>query len=530
MADNESFLRKVVRFVANPATDWADLSSRQPDSRELELEKTELKAMIERKRRNDFVRKREFDMLRRIRREGLSPEQLAALGSSSRLDDTDARLPEPATRPEPAVKAKIDEIEQQMAGETGLSGQRRPASFYEAPTEPATVPASQLGPDDDRLPTLPMMPGPAAPSPTGPDELVHDPELDEAVIAFANADFQQCERLLQQLTSPDGSRSRHAATWRVRLDLYRATGQHERFDALASDYAQRFGGPAPPWYSLPERVADAVAQEQAGGEMPPEGELGWACPQRLDVEAVSRLQSQALQMPQPWVFDWGALRTVDPEAASHLTQLLRLWAEQSIEMRWLRGERLLEALQEAAPTGARQADPAYWLARLEALRLANRAADFDQEAIDYCLTYEASPPPWAPARCRVHTGEAGQSTRTPELSVVGEVSRSFQDTGLDDDAPAQEVAQVELSGQLVGDIGQTLARIGASLGRATVVRVSCARLIRVDFVAAGELLNWVLGRHQEGRRVQFVDAHRLVALFFGAMGIGEHASVGPSPG
>ena len=72
---DESFFRKVVRFVANPATDWADLNSRQDDGGELDLEKSELKAMIERKRRNDFVRKREFDMLRKMRREGLSPEQ-----------------------------------------------------------------------------------------------------------------------------------------------------------------------------------------------------------------------------------------------------------------------------------------------------------------------------------------------------------------------------------------------------------------------------------------------------------------------
>ena len=75
--DGESFLRKVVRFVANPATDWSDINSRQEDSRDLDLERSELKAMVERKRRNDFVRKREFDMLRRLRREGLSPEQLA---------------------------------------------------------------------------------------------------------------------------------------------------------------------------------------------------------------------------------------------------------------------------------------------------------------------------------------------------------------------------------------------------------------------------------------------------------------------
>ena len=62
--------------------------------------------MIERKRRNDFVRKREFDMLRKVRREGLSSEQLAALGGSSRIDDSAAahlrsagRARTPASRP-----------------------------------------------------------------------------------------------------------------------------------------------------------------------------------------------------------------------------------------------------------------------------------------------------------------------------------------------------------------------------------------------------------------------------------------------
>ena len=35
--DGESFLRKVVRFVANPATDWSDINSRQEDSRDLDL-------------------------------------------------------------------------------------------------------------------------------------------------------------------------------------------------------------------------------------------------------------------------------------------------------------------------------------------------------------------------------------------------------------------------------------------------------------------------------------------------------------
>ncbi len=54
---------------------------------------------------------------------------------------------------------------------------------------------------------------------------------------------------------------------------------------------------------------------------------------------------------------------------------------------------------------------------------------------------------------------------------------------------------------------------------------SCARLIRIDFSAAGTLLNWVTARQAEGRQVQFIEVHRLVAAFFNVIGISEHARV-----
>ena len=79
--DSGSFLRKVVRFVANPTTDWTELDGATEGDRASEFAKAEIKAMIERKRRNDFVRKRELDMLRKIRREGLNPDQALLLGS-----------------------------------------------------------------------------------------------------------------------------------------------------------------------------------------------------------------------------------------------------------------------------------------------------------------------------------------------------------------------------------------------------------------------------------------------------------------
>jgi hypothetical protein len=360
-------------------------------------------------------------------------------------------------------------------------------------------------------------------------EVVHDPELDEAVIAFANADFTQCEQALQRIAGPGGPRAQHAETWLVLFDLYRATGQQQPFESLALDYAHQFGWSAPQWYSLPKLVAEAVAEEplvRGAASTQGHGDVGWVCPEHLDIESVARLRSQTLQMPLPWVFDWGQLQRIDAEAAMQLSMLMRLWAGQALELRWVAGERLFTVLQESAPTGVRDADPAFWLTRLDALRLANRADQFDEAAIDYCVTYEVSPPSWEPTRCKVHISGLSLSTRTPPLSMVSEVSTSFMESSpVEDMGGNLEVSHVELSGQLVGDIGPTLEKLQSELGRAPVVSVSCARLIRVDFIAAGDLLNWVLAKRNENRAVHFVDAHRLVALFFGAMGINEHAKV-----
>ena len=577
------FFRKVVRFVANPTTEWSSLDTQAADAGESEYAKSEIKAMIERKRRNDFVRKREFDMLRKIRREGLSGDAALALNMPSNLD-LDSRPHTNGAPSDIAVKAKIDEIEQQMVGAGSSRSPARPPA--PAPTvspafgqPPAAVdrPTQAAGLSTDIAMALDLVPSaPAAPppapsnslafelSPTAPGpanllapsgfmqqqelhvaEMVHDPELDEAVIAFANADFDQCERCLLDLIQPGAARHDHTETWMALFDFYRALDLPQQFDNLAVTFAQKFGLSAPQWYSLPDKVARFLAQQKPAAAprkpatedsaaaasvsettaAPHEPEHGWIAPENIDGEAVAQLRTEILQLPRPWVMDWSKVTNLTPEGADHLGQLIRQWARETIELHWLGADNLLHVLGDLAPTGSRSVDPAYWMLHLDVLRMCNNPIQFDEVAIDYCVTYEQSPPSWEPTVCKVRLSSDGVSPQTRTLTHVSKVVTSFIESQFHNEVEFVQVAALNLSGQLVGDISATLTQLDSQLGASVSLEVDCQHLLRVDFIAAGDLLNWVLARRGENRIVIFNNPHRLIALFFGAMGINEHAQV-----
>jgi hypothetical protein len=220
----------------------------------------------------------------------------------------------------------------------------------------------------------------------------------------------------------------------------------------------------------------------------------------LDIEAVARLRSQTLQMPLPWVFDWRRCESHRRRSRHAAVDAVPPVGGQALEMRWIDGDRCLQVLQEAAPTGVRDADPAFWLTRLDALRLANRADQFDETAIDYCVTYEVSPPSWEPARCKVRiSSSAAVHAPRPTMSSSARCT-SFLESGL----PTTASAVAGGHGRAVGPAGGRHQRHPAQAqrpqaGRRPAGQVSCTRLIRVDFIAAGDLLNWVLSKRGENR-------------------------------
>ncbi|WP_048440226.1 STAS domain-containing protein [Caenimonas sp. SL110] len=639
--ENAGLLSKVVKFVKNPTTNWADLDQQEAD-RESSYSKQMLKEMIERKRRNDFVRKREFDMLRKMRRS----EVMAGQDPAARPSFFQSSMPSKPDDRATTLK-KIDEIEAQMSmqwwktkhgdastragsstnfpvssmGEAGRQAPGAPlrstaynktspqeleaaarnalnsgqpddslqsasAAAYEAPTQEADLPLmdNQLSiPQESVAPSFLQTPSQAAasqppssfqgsnrvPVPAPPrsppsmfsphsvpasapsadsmangftssklfaidvDEFAHDPELEEAAIRFANGDDAGAEAGLMDVLGPNGPRIDHDETWLTLFDLYRATGQQDRFESAAIDFAGRFGRSAPQWFSIPEAVArmnaPASAPASAAQQAP-----HWTCPATLGTQTIVAMSAALNKAAAPWRLSWVKLNVIDEAAVEGLTKLFTSWAAKPVQLRFIGAENFERVLRNATPSGDKGVNPAWWKLRMEVLRVMHRPDEFELVALDYCVTYEVSPPSWDSARCEFKPLQADGSYMAGH-TIIGEAFHDSLSSGLsmgygDTQSAAHSmmstnITTVELAGQVLGDATEAFDLLEAKLHGGDVMIISCTRLIRIDFSAAGTLLNWVTARQSEGRQVQFVEVHRLVAAFFNVIGISEHARV-----
>lgn len=162
--------------------------------------------------------------------------------------------------------------------------------------------------------------------------------------------------------------------------------------------------------------------------------------------------------------------------------------------------------------GGSSVDRNWWLLRLALLRLMGDAETFELAALDYTITYEESPPAWAPPTARYGAGDNPE--QTPEEAGEGEADKPVMQKGT-------------LQGRIEDDATSQLEQAVADLPERAPVDIDCSKLVAMDFTAAGSVLNWAAQQQSEGRAVVFSNLHRLVAIFFSVLGIQEHARVVP---
>jgi STAS domain len=569
--DRPSLLAKMAKFVRHPTKDWSELDQPEPQP-EIGYDKQALKAMIERKRQNDFVRKREFEQLRKLRNK--DPVAIASLARASFFQSSSSA--------EQDVKAntlkKIDDIEAQMSKQwwkgkedaantqpAALGAQAKPPSDAQTAVPSAlksqnmadfsrTFQATEIAsisydPGQDAITTQMSSGGRAtegrqSTKPLGLDDakrsvkgeqgfassalfamssedVASDPELDEAAIRFANGDDVGAEAgLLQALRAPNVTVQSGRPWAAALLDLYRATNRRALFDQAVKEFKAFFAPKNPVWIALSE-AQPTIDYSEARPFMQivaPDVPL-WVCPEVLSQYEMESLRDVLSRNPMPWHLRWVKLRVISAEAAPLLDALFQSLAEDPVVIRFSGAATLLQRLREQTPANDRNVSTVWWQIRLNALRVVNLRDQFEMAALHCASTYGGARIKWQDPYCIFEASDFADLK--PNLDSQDSDVSTTQAMGI----VAQGALPLELRGEIVGDASQVLMQLDArTVGLGPIV-VSCAALLRVDFAAAGNILNWVAVRQTQGHQVQFRDAHRLVAAFFNVIGINEHARV-----
>ena len=390
-----------------------------------------------------------------------------------------------------ATAAKIDAIESAMADDifntpepAWGSGARRPRAGQ--PRRPDD--------DGDTLPMLELATTELLSDDYGLDAPIHAetaPVIEEIAIMFANDQMAVAEQMLLESLRDVGRTER--AVWWMLFDLYQVMGRQDDFDNVAIDYASQFETSPPTW--APPVVAGAE-EDTFAGVTPTEVFAGV-----LDAQVAPRMErllaladsSQVLRL------EFGRIQDVTPEGCQLMLDTLGALKKRERELIVAGASELEKLVRSTITMGDRDASEAPWLLLLTLLQLMNREKDFEETAMDYCVTFEVSPPSFETPQHVATTNTITAPTGT-ECFMLPTVVNSGANALFD--------------------------AIDAYAEQAPALVIDCSRLARVDYGAASAMLNRLRPIAAE-KKIEFRDMNHLVAALFRLLSYSEVARLFP---
>ncbi len=390
-----------------------------------------------------------------------------------------------------ATAAKIDAIESAMADD-----------IFNTP-EPAWGSGARRGrpgaanrPDEagDTLPMLEMQTTELLADDSMPDAPVYAqtaPIIEEIAIMFANDQMAVAEQMLLESLRDVGRTDR--TVWWMLFDLYQVMGRQDEFDNVAIDYASQFETSPPTW--APPQVVGADEVPFAG-VTPTEVFAGV-----LDAQVAPRL-TRLLQLAdsnQVLRLEFGRIQDVTPEGCQLMLDTLTALRKRERELIVAGATELSELVRSTIAIGQRDASEAPWLLLLALLQLLNREKDFEETAMDYCVTFEVSPPSF----------ETPQNVATTNTITAPTGTECFM-----------------LPAVINSGANALFDAIDAYAAHAPTLMIDCSRLARVDFGAASAMLNRLRPIAAQ-KKIEFRDMNHLVAALFKLLSYADVARLFP---
>lgn len=424
------------------------------------------------------------------------------------------------------TEAKINQIESEMIAAEAVAR----AGTSSLPTEPAARPDTGTAPaakavcvtaavEDGTSLVLGDAAGAMAIDVNGP---ALPPILEEAAILYSNGQAQPAALVLRQALDDRELGSYQPLGWLMLLDLHQCVGDRAGFEALALQYSARFESSPPGWSDALSSTRDPAHAAPIAAQ-PSISSRALVLPGAVDASFAEAARSFSAGAGADVQLDCASAASVDAAGAQALLGLLAHFERARTGLAVGGAARLFSLARAAIEPGRRDPSEACWMLALQALRLLGRQQDFDDLGIEYCVTYEVSPPSWEPIDESIRLVEAGETAADESPSPDGRATPACVADAVC--APAAQGDAFVLHGEVLGRMQNELRALRAFVSERGDVVVDCRSLRRMEFVAAGDLFNEVATMRSAGRQVLFVEPNYLVYALMLVMGIHDLAEI-----
>ncbi len=410
----------------------------------------------------------------------------AAKTASVAIDRIEAEMAsiDPGQQLERTIGARVTSKPLVEHGFQGGAKSSRPAKSAATPDVAAT-PARKREPDSVMMMDIQESPFEAAPA------------LEEAAILYANRQDAAAQSALEEAVAADDMPSQAARqAWLMLFDLFENKGRRTEFEAAAIEYAVRFET-SPPAFNDRSEVKSAMPAQASTPPVMLTGKLDATAAKQFEQLRVAATKHRALRI------DLSKIEAIAPEGSDQLRACLSNLKKSGHEVSLIGAQHAIDLLGGLIEIDRTDVPATFWLLSLDLYQELGQQAEFEEAALNYCVTYEVSPPSWIDP-------PKAEAAPSPEPATL----------------PADQPADMCcLKGEIEGSAAAALKGIGEVAAEGNSVVIDVYHLKRMDFIAAGSLLNLVAAMKAAGKSVEIRSPSPLLATLFVTMGFTAYAKL-----
>jgi ABC-type transporter Mla MlaB component len=328
-------------------------------------------------------------------------------------------------------------------------------------------------------------------------EIVSVPLLEEAAILFASGQSLIAEHMLRDSIDDKSLGASEQLAWFMLFDLYQIANNQAEFESLSIDYAEKFETSPPNWRTATDnQTTDAAVSALTT--------ISFMSKLNAESAKLTERMQAAVKEQQKLRLDFTRVKEVDIAGSSLLLNALSDVKKSGQAIAMLGAKNLTEAIRATIETGRRDDTAPSWLLLLEILQLQNLEASFEEVSIDYCVTFEVSPPSF-------------EAPKNP-------LGNALDDIKIDEDF----IDSFTMPKVIDGNPDLLTKQIAEFAKDHSTIVLDCVHLERVEFGASAQLLNSLVPiAGKKDTSIQFHDVNYLVLMLFQAMGLKNVATIYP---